>query len=101
MSLPSGGQIVQESSEPWPIGAASTVHQLVTPVGREWAAVIPLIAMMVWMGVYSQSFLPPVSKVTAHVLDQAQVTVPFRVHTGTPQEAADMSFDLRAAAAAR
>ena len=37
---------------------------------REWAAVIPLIVMMVWMGVYSQSFLPPVSKVNARVLEQ-------------------------------
>jgi NADH-quinone oxidoreductase subunit M len=46
---------------------------------REWAAVIPLIVMMVWMGVYSQSFLPPVTKATARVLDQAQVNVPFRV----------------------
>ncbi len=46
---------------------------------REWAAIVPLIAMMVWMGVYSQSFLPPVGKVTAQVLDQTQVNVPFRV----------------------
>jgi NADH-quinone oxidoreductase subunit M len=46
---------------------------------REWAAVVPLIVMMVWMGVYSQSFLPPVGKVTAKVLDQTQVNVPFRV----------------------
>jgi NADH-quinone oxidoreductase subunit M len=46
---------------------------------REWVAVVPLIVMMVWMGVYSQSFLPPVSKATARVLDQAQVNVPFRV----------------------
>ncbi len=37
---------------------------------REWAAMVPLIVMMVWMGVYSQSFLPPVSKATARVLDQ-------------------------------
>ncbi|MBZ5623471.1 MAG: NADH-quinone oxidoreductase subunit M [Acidobacteriia bacterium] len=54
---------------------------------REWAAVLPLIAMMVWMGVYSQSFLPPVSKVTARVLEQTQVNVPFRVevpHMGRP-----------------
>ena len=35
--------------------------------------------MMVWMGVYSQTFLPPVGKVTARVLDQTQVNVPFRV----------------------
>jgi NADH-quinone oxidoreductase subunit M len=46
---------------------------------REWAAVVPLIVMMVWMGVYSQTFLPPVTKATARVLDQAQVNVPYRV----------------------
>jgi NADH-quinone oxidoreductase subunit M len=46
---------------------------------REWAVVVPLIVMMVWMGVYSQSFLPPVSKATARVLEQAQINVPFRV----------------------
>ena len=46
---------------------------------REWVIVIPLAAMMVWMGVYSQTFLPPVSKVTARVLDQTQINVPFKV----------------------
>jgi NADH-quinone oxidoreductase subunit M len=51
---------------------------------REWAAMVPLIAMMVWMGVYSQSFLPPVGKVTAQVLDQTQVNVPFRVQKTPP-----------------
>jgi len=52
---------------------------------REWAAVVPLIAMMVWMGVYAQSFLPPVTKATARVLDQAQVNVPFRVQLRGPE----------------
>jgi NADH-quinone oxidoreductase subunit M len=56
---------------------------------REWTAVVPLIAMMVWMGVYSQSFLPPVGKVTAHLLDQAQVNVPFRVQATPHTEAAN------------
>ncbi len=51
---------------------------------REWAAVIPLIAMMVWMGVYSQSFLPPVSKVTARVLEQSSINVPERVQLLKP-----------------
>ena len=46
---------------------------------REWAAIVPLIVMMVWMGVYSQSFLPPVGKVNARVLEQTKVNVPFRV----------------------
>jgi hypothetical protein len=35
--------------------------------------------MMVWMGMYSQSFLPTVSKTTAHILDQTQVNVQFQV----------------------
>jgi NADH-quinone oxidoreductase subunit M len=48
-------------------------------VPREWFAVVPLIVMMFWMGVYSQSFLPPVGKVDARVLEQTQVNVPFRV----------------------
>ena len=44
---------------------------------REWAAVVPLIVMMVWMGVYSQSFLAPEGETTARVLEQSQVNVPF------------------------
>jgi NADH-quinone oxidoreductase subunit M len=49
---------------------------------REWAAIVPLIVMMVWMGVYSQSFLQPVGKTTARVLDQTRINVPFRVGIG-------------------
>jgi NADH-quinone oxidoreductase subunit M len=57
---------------------------------REWATVVPLIVMMVWMGVYSQSFLPPVGRVNAHVLAQTQVNVPFRVQL-TPQKHVEVS----------
>ncbi len=59
-------------------------------VGREWLAVVPLIVMMVWMGVYSQSFLPPVGKVNARVLEQTQVNVPFRVQVA-PLKHAEVS----------
>jgi NADH-quinone oxidoreductase subunit M len=55
---------------------------------REWAVVVPLIAMMVWMGVYSQSFLPPVGKTTARVLSQTQVNVPFQVQARPQTEVA-------------
>ncbi len=48
---------------------------------REWAAVVPLMVMMVWMGVYSKSFLPPVGKTTARVLDQTQVNVGVRAES--------------------
>jgi NADH-quinone oxidoreductase subunit M len=53
---------------------------------REWLAVIPLAVMMVWMGVYSQSFLPPIGKTTAAVLAQTQINVPFRVELHPPVE---------------
>jgi NADH-quinone oxidoreductase subunit M len=39
---------------------------------REWAAVIPLLIMMVWMGVYSQTFLPPVGHVTAQIRETVE-----------------------------
>jgi NADH-quinone oxidoreductase subunit M len=55
---------------------------------REWAVVVPLIAMMVWMGVYSQTFLPPVGKTTARVLSQTQVNVPFQVRIRPQTEVA-------------
>ncbi len=51
---------------------------------REWAAVVPLILMMVWMGVYSQSFLPPVTRSNARVLEQSQVNVSLRVQSPAP-----------------
>jgi len=54
-------------------------HQISDLNVREWAAVVPLVTMMVWMGVYSQSFLPPIGKATARVLNQVQINVPVRV----------------------
>jgi NADH-quinone oxidoreductase subunit M len=51
---------------------------------REWAALVPLIVMMVWMGVYPQSFLPSVGKNTARVLEQTNVNVPYRVRWDRP-----------------
>src|SRR5262249_36394519 len=39
---------------------------------REWATILPLLLLMVWMGSYSQSFMPPISAQNAHLLDQYQ-----------------------------
>jgi NADH-quinone oxidoreductase subunit M len=58
---------------------------------REWAAVVPLIVMMVWMGVYSQSFLPPVSRSTARVLEQTNVNVPYRVRIPSSVQPAEVA----------
>jgi NADH-quinone oxidoreductase subunit M len=64
-------------------------HHVTDLVPREWAAILPLIVMMVWMGMYSQSFLPAVGKTTAHILDQTQVNVQFRVQA--PQFPAEVA----------
>jgi len=40
---------------------------------REWVCVVPLIAMMVWMGIYTQTFLAPVSEATATIINQSKM----------------------------
>jgi NADH-quinone oxidoreductase subunit M len=46
---------------------------------REWACVVPLVIMMVWMGVYSQSFLPAVSEANVKILDQSKSNAALQV----------------------
>ena len=43
---------------------------------REWACAVPLVVMMVWMGMYSQSFLPAVSEANAAILSGAGMNAP-------------------------
>ena len=53
----------------------SLSHHMPDLTPREWAAILPLLLLMVWMGSFTQSFLP---------LDQRAE----RAHSGTDQEAA-------------
>jgi NADH-quinone oxidoreductase subunit M len=39
---------------------------------REWAAIVPLLALMVWMGCYSQTFMPAISSQNAQILEQTK-----------------------------
>jgi NADH-quinone oxidoreductase subunit M len=41
---------------------------------REWACVVPLMIMMVWMGVYTQTFLPAVTEANAKIVNQVSRT---------------------------
>ena len=50
-----------------------------TPNAREWTAAIPLLILMVWLGVGAQTFLPRISDVTATILKESTLNVPFRV----------------------
>jgi len=44
-------------------------HHFSDLCAREWAVILPLIALMVWMGVGSQSFLPAISAQDSHILE--------------------------------
>ncbi len=46
---------------------------------REWACLAPLIVMMVWMGCFTQSFMPPITTSTAKILDQTRTTMELHV----------------------
>lgn len=41
---------------------------------REWVCVIPLVVMMVWMGISTQTFLPAVSEANAGILSKSQLS---------------------------
>jgi NADH-quinone oxidoreductase subunit M len=56
-----------------------TKHHMPDFNGREWACMIPLVVMMVWMGVFTRTFLPPVTEATSRILDQSKMNVPLRV----------------------
>jgi len=42
---------------------------------REWVCITPLIVMMVWMGLFTKTFLPVVSETNAQILDHTGATV--------------------------
>lgn len=46
---------------------------------RDWVPVIPLVALMIWLGTYTQSFMPSISAATAHTLDQTRMSEEYRV----------------------
>ncbi|MBV9183485.1 MAG: NADH-quinone oxidoreductase subunit M, partial [Acidobacteria bacterium] len=51
---------------------------------RDWIPLLPLIVLMVWLGSYTQSFLPPITKATSHLLDQTSMSNEYRVRLATP-----------------
>jgi len=50
----------------------SVSHHIYDLTPREWFAIVPLIALMVWMGTFTQSFIPPISAQNARILQDSQ-----------------------------
>lgn len=49
----------------------SVTHHVFDLTPREWAVILPLLAMMFWMGTFSQTFMPAISTQNAVILRQA------------------------------
>ena len=47
-------------------------HHLYDRVGREYCAIVPLIVLMVWMGIFTQSFMPPITATNARILGPSE-----------------------------
>jgi NADH-quinone oxidoreductase subunit M len=50
----------------------------------DWVPLLPLILLMVWLGSYTQSFMPPITSATAHLLDQTNMNNQYRVKLARP-----------------
>ena len=50
----------------------SVSHHMPDLSGREWAAILPLLVLMVWMGTFTQTFLPSISAQNASILEQVK-----------------------------
>ena len=52
--------------------------------GKEWIGIAPLVIMMVWLGTYTQSFMPPVTAATHHLLEQSKMNLEIQVRNAAP-----------------
>jgi NADH-quinone oxidoreductase subunit M len=52
---------------------------------RDWLPVLPLIVLMLWLGTYTQSFMPPITAATARLLDETSMGNQFRVELQRPR----------------
>ncbi len=51
-------------------------HHITDLTTREWVAITPLLALMFWMGLYAQTFLPAISSQNTAILNQMQQNQP-------------------------
>ena len=56
-------------------------HHMTDMTGREWLAILPLIVMMIWMGIGTQTFLPSIGAANSRILEASKYSVEFQVKT--------------------
>jgi NADH-quinone oxidoreductase subunit M len=58
---------------------------------RDWVPLLPLIVLMVWLGSYTQSFMPPITAATSHLLDSMSNEYRVKLITPKPLQLAEVS----------
>jgi NADH-quinone oxidoreductase subunit M len=58
---------------------AEVRSRLTDLTAREWAAIVPLLVLMVWMGTATQTFLPSIGAANARMLEQSKVNLEIQV----------------------
>ena len=65
--------------------ADAEVSRMPDLTAKEWAPVVPLIVMMVWLGCYTTPFLRPITAATQHLLEQSRMNLELKVRNSVPQ----------------
>jgi NADH-quinone oxidoreductase subunit M len=67
------------------LGAPRSDRAFADLSSRDLLPLLPLLVLMIWLGSYTQSFLPPVSAATSHLLEATNMNNQYQVHTVTPR----------------
>jgi NADH-quinone oxidoreductase subunit M len=51
---------------------------------RDWVPVVPMLLLMVWLGCYTQTFMPAISSATKNILDQTTMNNQYQVMKPSP-----------------
>jgi NADH-quinone oxidoreductase subunit M len=70
---------------------ASSMSDLTT---KEWAPLIPLILMMVWLGCYTNPFLRPISAANQHLLEQSKMNLELKVRNHQPAQGQTVAYPV-------
>jgi NADH-quinone oxidoreductase subunit M len=54
-------------------------HHMPDLSAREWVAALPLLVLMVWMGTFTQSFIPPISATNTQILERSKTGIEIQV----------------------
>jgi NADH-quinone oxidoreductase subunit M len=63
----------------------SVSHHMYDLTAREWAAIVPLVILMVWMGTFTQTFMPSISAQNARILETTHPLKVERVQLQAPE----------------